>query len=326
MKNLLKLSGSLKGIYPRLFLIAVFSLLFAAINSLWPIFTKWIVDTGPSFVTGKTIQQVIPTIGLIFVTLSLLAFLMSLFDGLSWWLTDKTYNLANDRLFRVIFLRSQQLSHHYYEANSSGKIQEKINAGINGLLSWIMMVSQNLLDPGGVILFSLAIITWTSPATGLLVLISLVFYVWDFRIANFKAKQPRKDVRRADEKRYGLISEGFSHYATIRSLSAESTIRNRIFRQSHTVLELNNKLTNIWSWSISRRLFVSRLVAFAAICMQLFELWQGRATTGDIVMIMLYINQINGNILFFSRFLIATAENETKAERLLSFLENTPII
>lgn len=326
MKSLLKLAKLLKGIYPRLFFITLFSFLFAAINSLWPIFTKWIVDNGPSLVLGKSFQEAVSSIVIIFLGLALIAFLMSLFDGLAWLLTDRTYNLANDKLFRAIYLRSQKLSHHYYEITSSGKIQEKINAGIGGLLSWIAMVSHNLLEPGSVIIFSLAIITWSSPLTGLLVLFSLVFYVWDFRIANKKSKLPRKELRKADEKRYGLIAEGFSHFATIRSLSAEQIIKRKVFRQSHDVLKLNNSLTNIWAWSISRRLLVSRLIAFMAICLQLFELWQGRATTGDIVMIMLYINQINGNILFFSRFLVATAENETKAERLLEFLEDTPII
>ncbi|MFO0955560.1 MAG: ABC transporter ATP-binding protein [Candidatus Saccharibacteria bacterium] len=324
MKNLLKLVKLIKGTYLRLFLIAVFSLLFAAVNAAWPIVIRWIVDNAPRLIANKDLSQITQFVAVLFAALAVLALLMSFFDGISWWLTDRTFNFVFTRLNIIIFKRSQEISHDYYDSTSAGKIQEKIGAGLNGFVGWIMQVSQNLLEPGGVMLFALIIITKTSTLTGLLVIGSLVFYYFDFKRANKKSKAPRKANRKINEEMYGYMSEAFSHFATIRSLSAENLISSRVNQKANQALTLNNQLTNIWASSITRRLIVSRLVFFGSICIMLFQLWQGKTTTGDIVMVTLYITQIQSNILYFSRFLVNTAENETKAERLMEFLEDAP--
>ncbi len=324
MKNLLKLASMVPQTRRRLFFIVVLSILFGAVNAVWPYFIKWIVDNAPSLLANKTSSEVV--IFVIEITVGLIIFgaVLSLIDWVNWLYANKTYNYVEAEIYKESYKKLQGLSLPYFESQPAGALQSKIIQGISSFTSWIMMTSQNLLEPLAVMAFATILIFINSPIIGFITILSEAIYVYDFVTTNKKSKPLYKIANKTSEKVNGRISESFSNFATIKTMSIENTVRQKLFGFINKGRVANDNINNVWAKSITRRLLLNRTVVFLSIGIMLYSLSIGKMTTGTILLVILYLQQIQSNLMFFSRYLTATAQNESRATRLVKFLETKP--
>lgn len=324
MKSLLKIAGLVKHTRMRLAIAALLSIAYAGINVVWPYFTKWIVDTAPSLVVGKSISQVVPLVLFITLVMVLVGTILAIIETFNYWYTERTYNLVESELYKTTFAKTQSLPISYFEENLSGSLQQKIYSGISSVTSWIMMTSQNLLEPIFVMLFATILVFINNPVVGIITLISEVLYVMDFLHSNKRVKPINKKANIYTEQMNGKIAETFSHSTTIRTLSAENIFKTKLFGLITQYKQIEDNRSNLWGLSIGKRTILMRTTFFISIGIMLFSLSQGKTTTGGILLIIIFLTQIQGQLMFFSRYLTATTENESRAKRLLEFLELNP--
>jgi ABC-type multidrug transport system fused ATPase/permease subunit len=107
-------------------------------------------------------------------------------------------------------------------------------------------------------------------------------------------------------------------------MSIEQTMRQKLFTLINKGRGANDNINDVWAKSITRRVLLNRTVVFLSIGIMLYSLSTGKMTTGTILLVILYLQQIQSNLMFFSRYLTATAQNESRATRLVQFLETKP--
>jgi hypothetical protein len=187
MKNLLKVTGLIKGLYWKLSFLLLLSVISGGIAIIWPLAIRWVVNNGSSLVTGKSFNEVIVSLGIFFGVLLLTVIIYSFLNGFSFWFSETTYNKVENRLYKIIYEKSEIISHEYYESTPPGKIQEKVSSGVNGYLIWLGFLAQDFLVTVVSMIYALVIIFIISPLSAVIIFVGIVIYVLEFIRTNKKA-------------------------------------------------------------------------------------------------------------------------------------------
>ncbi len=324
MRSLFSLSKYVKNARKNLAIIAFFSIFYAITNSVWPQFIRWIINNAPAHFVNKTSQQNIIFILIFTLAMVTLGLLLSLFDALSWWYSSRTNALIQTDLNKKIYAKLQSLSISYFENNLSGSLQQKLYGGVAAFQDWMMSMSQNLIEPGAIIVISTVLIFINSREVGTLLLVSILIFILSFLRTNKKSDPLYTLVNKNTEQINGRISESFSSFTTIRTMSAENIFKKSIYKLVDSLQRNNYDLSDLWGKSIGRRSLLNRTVLFSSLGIMLFKLSKGRTNVADIVLIVIYLEQVQSNLLYFSRFFTSTINNENRAKRLLEFINTEP--
>ena len=325
MKNLLRVTGLIKGLYWKLAIALLLSIIYGALVIIWPLAIRWVVNNGSSLVAGKTLNEVIVGLGIFLAILLFIALLYAILNGFSFWFGQNTYNKVEAKLYKIIYDKSESISHEYFEATPPGKIQEKVSSGVSGYLLWLDFLIQDFLITTVGMIYALVIISFVSPFSGLIIFIGIIIYSIEFYRTNKKSRKIWKSIRKVDEKKFGIFGENFSNFSTVRSMSAEGYQKNRLYKTVNDVKTHKDSYAKLWGFSIGFRTFEFNAIMFVVLTYLLFSLWQAKINIGDIILILLLCWQIDHSNKWFSRFLTTTNQQETNSKRLLNFLDNTPV-
>ena len=325
MKNLLRVTKLIKGLYWKLGICLLLAVAFGAMEVIWPLAIRWVVNNGSKLVSGKSFNEVIVGLAIFLGLLLLVVLIFSNLNALNYWFSQITFNKVEAKLYRMVYDKSESISHEYYESTPAGKIQEKVSSGVNGYLQWLDLLILNFLITSVSIIYALVIISIVSPISGFIMLMGLIIYTLIFFRTNKKSRKIWKSIRKVEEKKFGIFSENFSNFSTVRSLSSENYQKNRLYKSVNDIKTHKNSYANLWAKSIGLRTFESNSVVFFILTFMLFSLWQAKINLGDIILVLLLCWQIDRSSLWFSRFLTTTNQQEANSKRLLDFLDNTPI-
>jgi ABC-type multidrug transport system fused ATPase/permease subunit len=325
VKNLLRVTKLIKGLYWKLGICLLLAVAFGAMEVIWPLALRWVVNNGSNLVSGKSFNEVIVGLAIFLGLLLLVVLIFSNLNALNYWFSQITFNKVEAKLYRMVYDKSESISHEYYESTPAGKIQEKVSSGVNGYLQWLDLLILNFLITSVSIIYALVIISIVSPISGFIMLMGLIIYTLIFFRSNKKSRKIWKSIRKVEEKKFGIFSENFSNFSTVRSLSSENYQKNRLYKSVNDIKTHKNSYANLWAKSIGLRTFESNSVVFFILTFMLFSLWQAKINLGDIILVLLLCWQIDRSSLWFSRFLTTTNQQEANSKRLLDFLDNTPI-
>jgi subfamily B ATP-binding cassette protein MsbA len=325
VKNLLRVTKLIKGLYWKLGICLLLAVAFGAMEVIWPLALRWVVNNGSNLVSGKSFNEVIVGLAIFLGLLLLVVLIFSNLNALNYWFSQITFNKVEAKLYRMVYDKSESISHEYYESTPAGKIQEKVSSGVNGYLQWLDLLILNFLITSVSIIYALVIISIVSPISGFIMLMGLIIYTLIFFRTNKKSRKIWKSIRKVEEKKFGIFSENFSNFSTVRSLSSENYQKNRLYKSVNDIKTHKNSYANLWAKSIGLRTFESNSVVFFILTFMLFSLWQAKINLGDIILVLLLCWQIDRSSLWFSRFLTTTNQQEANSKRLLDFLDNTPI-
>jgi len=245
MKNLLILSKYVRGSRKNLIVIALISILYAITNSIWPQFIRWVVNNASSHFAGKPTDQNIVFIIIITSILLAIGLLLGLLDGVGYWYTTRTSSSVETNLNKVVYSKLQDLSVSFYENNLSGSLQQKIYSGISAFQDWIMTMSQNLLEPGAIIIISTIFIFISSPLVGTIVIVGTGIFIINFMKTFYKSRPLYEKVNKNVEQINGRINETFSNISTIRTMSSENQFRKIIYKLFGSLKSYNYKLSSV---------------------------------------------------------------------------------
>lgn len=325
MKNLLRVTKLIKGLYWKLSICLLLAVIYGALEVIWPLAIRWVVNNGSNLVTGKSLSEVMLGLTIFFGILLVIVIIFATLNGFNFWFSQNTYNKVESKLFRMVYDRSESISHEYFESTPAGKIQEKVGSGVNGYLQWLDFLIQDFLITTVGMIYALVIISVVSPISGLIILIGVIIYTLEFFKTNRKSRRIWKSIRKVEEKKFGIFSENFSSFSTVRSLSAENYQKNRLYKSVNDIKTHKNSYASLWAKSIGFRTFESNAVMFFVLTFMLFSLWQAKINIGDIILVLLLCWQIDRSNMWFSRFLTTTNQQEANSKRLLDFLDNTPL-
>lgn len=265
-------------------------------------------------------QGVLVVLGLI-LGVRLISALADYIDGrLSNYLFFSLQYTLRSRLFVHILT----LSLDYFEQVRAGEIQDRANTGILDFLRWLYDIIADVLVLVFSLIFSLIVIWHTNAMTGAIV--SLIIPI-NFTIAYLtfrRTKQQQREAVKLMGKAAGVMGESLSQIATIRS-----------FGNEHVASKNYSSMIEQWkTQSLSRIKFrtgaslirdiLQAVMLTGGVASLFYQVQHGRATPGDIVLVIILIGQIQTQVRSIALMATNTGELTSSVERLIQLIDEEP--
>jgi ABC-type bacteriocin/lantibiotic exporter with double-glycine peptidase domain len=318
---------SLKEVLRESKFISIFFLFLAQLSNLsnlvYGYISKLYVDKVSDYLSNKVTFQ-IATKSLIYITIGAICFyvLNTMFDALydyiwGYWKAD-TYK----RLRLKYIQRLKDLPLPVYEAESVGRVQEKIGAGTNSKVEIANTIITNLFPELVLVSVALPILFRKNSSLALVGLMGLPLFVI-VRYLMFKKVKPHLLGARKAGEDYGAIENELFHRIKIIKAFNKSDFQYNYLKDK-AELQLKEQVTvntiyrvyNIFSRLTVQipRAIVVGLAAYIAL--------QGKLTAGDVMLFATYVGSVTQPLWNLSRALNAMQEQSTKSERLDELLKN----
>ena len=154
-------------------------------------------------------------------------------------------------------------------------------------------------------------------------IITFSYLVLTIRMASTRADQ-RRDMVNADREEEAVKNDSITAYETVKYFNAESFEFNRYHRAIKAFQNAEARVTsgmnmmNMWQTVV----FISGMLIVMAIAA--YEVVLGRRTVAEFVMIMTYLNQLQGPLNFFGSFYRTVQQAMISGERLLELFKIQP--
>lgn len=156
-------------------------------------------------------------------------------------------------------------------------------------------------------------------------IISFSYLVLTIKMASTRADQ-RRNMVNADREEEAVKNDSITSYETVKYFNAESYEFDRYQKAIEAFQEAEAKVTfGMNMMNVCQSLvFMSGVLVVMMIAA--FEVTNGRRTVGDFVMIMTYLNQLQGPLNFFGTFYRTVQQAMISGERLLELFKIQPTV
>ncbi|KUI61911.1 Heavy metal tolerance protein [Cytospora mali] len=154
-------------------------------------------------------------------------------------------------------------------------------------------------------------------------IITFSYLVLTIRMASTRADQ-RRDMVNADREEEAVKNDSITAYETVKYFNAEAFEFKRYhhaikaFQNAEARVTFGMNLMNMWQTVV----FISGMLIVMAIAA--YEVVLGRRTVAEFVMIMTYLNQLQGPLNFFGSFYRTVQQAMISGERLLELFKIQP--
>lgn len=324
MKNIIKVFGYVRHIRGQLITLIGISAAMSILGAIQPFALKIIVDelvravSDPSF-TATVIWYALG--GLLFLQIvnSILNYFSNIYS-------EKVYTGFVRDLRHTILGHITELSIDYFEKSRTGEILQRAINNTSELANWFYSASSNFLGQIISTALSLILIFTVDWQAGLLVGLSMTMFFMQQVPALRKTRSIGKENRKVIEKAVGYVQETISHIATVRSFGGEAGAVERHYKTMTKWRELVDRRNLIMQRNVLVRQITNGFTMVGAVGIIAYGVMNGTHTTGDILLISLYIQQITGSLWSLNHFFINTNEADITAERVVGMLETPPIV
>ena len=225
-----------------------------------------------------------------------------------------------------VFPKLMDLSIDYIEKMRPGALAQKVNQGIYDLLDWIWQLNEWLSTVIFSSIFILIVLLINNVYVGIIMMIICPIMVY---ISLRKVRKSKKYNDRANEyfeKYNAQLTESLSHTSTIKSLSAENSVKKQ-FNDFTNNIQLNR----LRQYKIQRRHNVTRdsigsIGLLAAISIIAIMAINGQYTPGDILLVAYFARDLIISMVPIGRFIDTTGNTEVTTARLIKLLNTKPTI
>lgn len=225
-----------------------------------------------------------------------------------------------------VFPKLMDLSIDYIEKMRPGALAQKVNQGIYDLLDWIWQLNEWLSTVIFSSIFILIVLLINNVYVGIIMMIICPIMVY---ISLRKVRKSKKYNDRANEyfeKYNAQLTESLSHTSTIKSLSAENSVKKQ-FNDFTNNIQLNR----LKQYKIQRRHNVTRdsigsIGLLAAISIIAIMAINGQYTPGDILLVAYFARDLIISMVPIGRFIDTTGNTEVTTARLIKLLDTKPTI
>ncbi len=273
-----------------LFLVAIgFDALVTLLALLMPLFTRVLFDYAYAYRDLALLNQ---TILAIIVTYFLYFFLSVAAEYLQAYINQETTVDLTRRVFHAI----QRLPLRFHQEKRSGDLLLRITEDVSNAIAMVSGVLPTLLIDGGRLLAILAIAFVINAKLTLLALLAVPLYVLETRFYAGRLARVEGESIDADANIYTSAQERLANVKTIKAYGQEENETlsfAKLLRRRYRVaikgrlLEIAQSFTN----SLTLQMWTVFLTWFLG-----YQVVQGRLTIGEIIALMLYLEQLGDPI------------------------------
>lgn len=326
MKNIRKALRLIPKARRYLFAITVFALLSSAMAALRPLLYKAVVDQVASTTQLPSLQAALPKLIAFLAILAVIGILVGIFSGYEWRYTEKIFYLLESILRTKVFDKLNNLSISYFEKEKSGALQNKLLSGINNLVGFTSNFSYNFIGGVCTLIVILIIVGVQLPLISIIMALLVFFQSYSFVRTAKKTKPIQEKSRKNEEEADAIFFETFSHISTVRTMGIENERKFGLLKAIEKAKKYQNKNVDTWFRQITSREIVFNLMIALCIGITVAGVFTHHNSIGDVVLVALYLQQLNGVALGIGRFITFTARQEVGVGRLMKVLETKPDI
>ncbi|MDD3678873.1 MAG: ABC transporter ATP-binding protein [Patescibacteria group bacterium] len=202
-----------------------------------------------------------------------------------WWVESKKI------LTQEVFTHLHNLSLGYFERNSTGKIKERVDKGINDLNSVMESIIMEVAPQFIFIIVATVFLFRTNYVFGLILLVSIPAFIFISTKHTKNLIKIQDKYRNASEKLSGSFTESIINARTIKSFATEEKHRGKIMRIVSRVnfLDLLYTVRRI-SMNLLRFLVVN-LAQISILGLGTYWTITNKITLGDLILVTTYTNR-----------------------------------
>ncbi|KAK3375080.1 hypothetical protein B0H63DRAFT_265990 [Podospora didyma] len=229
-------------------------------------------------------------------------------------------------LTTAAFEHVHSLSLDFHLGKRTGEVLSALNKGasINQFLEQVtFQVLPMLVDLGvAIVFFAIAF----GPKYALFVSVITFYYLYlTIRMAATRADQ-RRDMVNADREEEAVKNDSITSYETVKYFNAEKFEFDRYRNAIMTFQVAEAKVT----WGINHMNMCQSMVFMCGMLVAMmtcaFEVSQGRRSVGDFILLITYLQQLQGPLNFFGTFYRTVQQAMISGERLLELFKIQPTV
>ncbi|TAK88878.1 ABC transporter ATP-binding protein [Patescibacteria group bacterium] len=324
MKNIIKVFGYVRHIKRYMIILALLGLGMSLLNVIQPYIFKVIVDelvrstSDPSF-TPQIIWYLLGGLLVLRIFSSVINYFNNIYG-------NTVYLGFVKDLRQTILAHVTKLSIDYFEKSRTGAVMQRATGNSAEIANWFYNSASNILGQILSTLLALSLIFFVSWPAGLLVLVGAVLF-YSQQIPVMRKYRPiGTQMQKAMERSQGYVQETIAHIATVRSFGGESGALKRHLEALTEWGDLLIKRDSAMERNVLLRQFTISLTLVGAVAIVAYGAVNGYHTTGDILLISLYVQQISGSLWPLGRFYLSVHETDITAERIVEMLETPPTV
>lgn len=324
MKNVIYLIRQIPGIKKYVIFLTALNLLGAAIGAIQPYAFKIIIDSIVSVTQNPSAAT-----SVIYFALGLLLavrLINTLFNYINQLQSTNVFFDIVNGLRTIVFRQVTRLSIDYFEKEKIGAISQRYNSTTNDVARWSYDTLSNFLPQITTVIVALVILFITNALVGIVTLISIILF-FVTQVPTLKKLRPlMKEAQKSTERASAYFSETIGHIATVRSLGGEQSILQKQIKELQTYKDLRMQRTRRLEFNIGVRQIIYTFMIVTSISIIAFGVIHGQQTAGDILLVALYLQQIQSSLWPIGRMIIDTTEIDASAERIVTMLETKPTV
>ncbi|MGA0545048.1 ABC transporter ATP-binding protein [Brevundimonas sp. VNH65] len=317
MKSVLRIIRLLPGYRLRLISVLSVSAGVAAIGAATPFLFRHVVEVLAARPDPKPLATSLIATFAVFVVFRLsligLGFLQHRQSAALW--LDNVGSLR-----KRIFDDLSALSMGYYETSRTGDVMDRF-AAIVPVTHWLRELVEGALATALLLVFSVAALLMISPWAGLVMAAAAPLNLYGAWRGLTATRSHRRTWQKLGGRMSAILNETLSQIATIRAFGGEAR-QARLFGQAHG----DWGRTRIEEWRIDRRwhtalLTLNGLALTLVTGLILTDAWRGRASGGDVLLVLTLALGAVAALQPISRMINAAGDVEGSAERLVELLD-----
>jgi len=322
MKEMRRIFGYARQLWPYYVTIAALSVLVALISQVRPFMIKAIIDELTRSLSGAPISA--RNLGIILAIFVSSRILISLFNDLTGYLGDnmaiKMQRLLSQRYYEHLL----KLPQNFFDDELTGRLINKLNRSIFEITNFIQTFSNNFLSTILTAVIALGIIAYYSWQAAIMLAVLFPIYFWLTKKASkvFKAKQDI--INRHLDEAHGRFAEVISQIRVVKSYVQEQ-IEGGIFSR-HYLRAQRTKREQSWRWhsyNLARNIAFD-LVIVGAIGLVGWQALNGLHSIGEFTLLLQLIIEVSFP-LFFISFLIDSLQRAQANSKDYFDIMETPI-
>ncbi len=290
MKQLLKVIGYARNLWPYYVGIVIFSVLMS-LTALW---TPFLIKDATDLIVNSLQAGSADVRGALFIAVWLFVadIANTLFTNWGGYLGDVMSAKLKKQLSERYYMHLLKLPQSYYDKELTGTIINRLNRTIFEVTNFANMFANNFFQMFLTMILTLFIVSFYSVELALLLLILYPIFLW------LTAKTSRKWQKWQDEKNAatdvasGRFAEVIAQIRVVKSFVQELLEFRHFERRLQETVKITTKQSRYWhDMDIARR-FVLNLIFFAIFAYLFVKTVQGRFTLGEMVLLVQLVNMM----------------------------------
>lgn len=305
MKNIiaiLKIASSLKRYYIA---ISIFTIIVAILGQLQPLLTKAAIDEISKLANHQQVNVLL--VGIFAATMFISELGQTLISNISGYYGDIMSAKLQQILGNKYYDHILKLPQKYFDRESTGKIINRMNRGIDQISDFMGMMSNNFLQFIFSTILSLSIVAYFSWQVALMLLAIYPIYIWMTSRTNTKWQKYQSEINSNQDVASGRFAESIGQIRVVKSFLAEA--RELSFFNKHTqkVISTTYPQSRYWHTQDVQRRVVLSLIFLTVYSYIFIETARGTYGVGTMVLLIQYAALIRIP-LFSISFLVSQSQ------------------